>query len=809
MRLVSAMIVGLVATSPGAAADRPAIHLLAPGFEARALPIDRANVNAIALRPGGGVFVIGYDGKVDRLVDSDGDGLEDKVEPYWDRPGLISPIAGLWGPEGLYVTSHRKLSLLVDADGDGRADEERVVATGWPKVPSGSGLVDAMGLARDRDGNFYLGLGCANFMNPYLLEDGQAGYDPAGELGAVLKITPDGKRREVFAGGLRFTYALEFNRRGDLFATDQEGETWLPGGNPLDELDHIQPGRHYGWPPRHDEYLTTVYDEPPTAAFGPQHQSACGLAFNEPAEGSKRFGPASWEGDAFVAGFSRGKVWRVRLAHTPTGYVARTEVFACVDAMVSDLAFGPDGSLYLAAHSGQPDWGTGPQGAGTLYKIVERDPDAPRVAAAWAAGPFEARVAFDHPIDPASLAGLTDRPIAFGEFARAGDRFEAFSPPYKAVEAQRAAARGALRIAAARLEDDGRTLVLTTDPHPWDATYAPALDGVRAAGRADAPAFSADLDYDLKGVEATWTPDGADAPAAELPGWWPHLDPSIAQAWTAGSAGHDRLFDRLREPGRLALRTLVDLPEGDWAVRLESRSAFEATLDGQPAEVAADGGIHRAVIEIASEGQPAELVVTLPTVAGTEGPALTASLRQGDDPTWRPLPRAALVLPWAPAPPPAATAIAALPENLRGGDPVRGEAVFFGERAKCGSCHAIRSKGAAIGPDLSNLVHRDAASVYRDLAEPSATINPDYVPYTVALNDGRVLVGTIRAEGAVAIRVSDTNAIQTVVPRAEIAELRPSSTSIMPVGLVGAIGDDRLRDLMAYLMAGPAPGAAP
>ena len=53
-----------------------------------------------------------------------------------------------------------------------------------------------------------------------------------------------------------------------------------------------------------------------------------------------------------------------------------------------------------------------------------------------------------------------------------------------------------------------------------------------------------------------------------------------------------------------------------------------------------------------------------------------------------------------------------------------------------------------------NLVHRDAASVYRDVSQPDATIHPDYVPFAVALVDGRVLTGLVRSEGAGAIRVT-------------------------------------------------------
>ncbi len=55
-----------------------------------------------------------------------------------------------------------------------------------------------------------------------------------------------------------------------------------------------------------------------------------------------------------------------------------------------------------------------------------------------------------------------------------------------------------------------------------------------------------------------------------------------------------------------------------------------------------------------------------------------------------------------------------------------------------------------------------------------------------------------------AIRVTDTNAQPTVIPRGQIAQIRPSGTSIMPVGLAAMLGDPAVRDLIAYLTGGRA-----
>ena len=333
--MIAALCVALVGDINPGLADESVLRVLVPGCTVRELPVGLTNVNNLAFAPDGRLYALGYDGRVHRLVDSDGDGLEDKAELYWDRPTIQVPVGLAWSPEGLYVSSHGKVSLLRDEDGDGKADKEEISASGWPTTDVPSGGVDAMGVTRDRDGNLYFGLGTPDYSNAYRVKDGKARYDVKGERGSILKLSADRKRREVIATGIRFPYALRFNRHGDLFATDQEGETWLPGGNPLDELNHIVLGRHYGFPPRHEKYLPGVIDEPPVVGFGPQHQSTCGLVFNEAKPGWKSFGPAAWEGDALVAGFSRGKIWRVRLIRTQHGYVGAPTLFARAGMLVA------------------------------------------------------------------------------------------------------------------------------------------------------------------------------------------------------------------------------------------------------------------------------------------------------------------------------------------------------------------------------------------------------------------------------------------------------------------------------------------
>ena len=103
--------------------------------------------------------------------------------------------------------------------------------------------------------------------------------------------------------------------------------------------------------------------------------------------------------------------------------------------------------------------------------------------------------------------------------------------------------------------------------------------------------------------------------------------------------------------------------------------------------------------------------------------------------------------------------------DLAGGDPARGQTIFNGEQARCSQCHAFRGQGGKVGPDLTEIGKKGRAEIYRAIAAPSAAIEPEFTSYSVATKNGQVVVGVVRAEGADAIRVTDTNAHATLIPR--------------------------------------------
>uniref|UniRef100_A0A7C2JY32 Cytochrome c domain-containing protein n=1 Tax=Schlesneria paludicola TaxID=360056 RepID=A0A7C2JY32_9PLAN len=810
--------------------DPPAVQMFLPGFSVRRLPVELTNINNVKYRPDGTLVALAYDGKVHLLRDTDGDGLEDTSTLFWDNPngqrstiGMDLTPPGYEHGDGLFVVGKSKLALIVDTDRDGKADREIDVVGGWKESFH---QVDGLGVAFDpRDGSVYFGRGSYNFTDPLLRDkEGVAHYSLSDEGSAILRVSPDLKSREIVVTGIRFPVGLRINRHGDLFATDQEGATWVPNGNPFDELLHIQKGRHYGFPARHPKHLPNVIDEPSTFDYGPQHQSTCGLNFNEPVRpDAPVFGPVAWTGDAIVTGYSRGKLYRTQLVKTEPGYVARTQLLACLNMLTVDACVGPDGSLVVACHSGGPDWGSGPSGKGQLFQIRYSDRDHPQPAVVWPSGPRELRVEFDRPVAPELLHDvLAQTKLTAGTAVRAGDRFESLWPGYAIVQAQKLAPRYPVGVHSAQLTPDRRTLVLATDPSLDAVSYALTLPGMgRPAADAikspELPQYAAiDLDFDLTGCEATWTPaDGG----AGWTGWLPHLDLQVARAMTAGSASHDRLWEAMERPGALTLRCQLDLtdmlrpavqpgsqldyeyPPETVTVRFESAAGLHLLVKSAVGETTAVGP---AVTFTRAPRQNEPVAVELRLTHRGGMAALVPSWTTNEDGRPRPFPLRRLLVPWADTTGKAREQLADAPiPELEGGSWARGRKVFFGEQAACFKCHTIHRQGGAIGPDLSNLAHRDYASVLRDITTPSFAINPDHLTYVVVLNDGRSLTGVIHNEGD-KVRIGDLKGVVTEVAKSDIDEMHPSPISTMPEGLPKQLGPDRLRDLMTFLLR-PAP----
>ncbi len=162
-------------------------------------------------------------GMVTRLYDSDGDALPDAMSTFAE--GLTLPNGLALHQDDLYVAGGSYL-WRVSADGE--------VETLVDDLPAGSGFWTG-GIAIGGDERLYVTIGapCANC----------AHEDP--QRGVILRMNLDGGEREVFASGLRRPADLAFFR-DSLWSLDSAPLN-LPGG--LDELNRLQAGGWYGYPP--------------------------------------------------------------------------------------------------------------------------------------------------------------------------------------------------------------------------------------------------------------------------------------------------------------------------------------------------------------------------------------------------------------------------------------------------------------------------------------------------------------------------------------------------------------------------------
>ncbi len=821
--LASRAWIVLVATAglPSAACGQPADvpRLLVPGFVAESLPLDLPNVNFLRYRADGVLVAGGYDGTIWLLRDTDGDGLEDRADEYFKSPTVkavmgmdVTPPGDPRGP-GVFVAAPGRVVFLPDADADGRADREVVVASGWPapKVAAG-GVSDTLGVAIGPDGDVWFGIGTDAFTRAYLVDEhGRSEYEVRGERGTIQRVEADFSSRTTVCSGIRFPVGMAFSAAGDLFCTDQEGATWLPNGNPFDELLWIRSERHYGFPPRHPRHLPDVIDEPSVFDFRPQHQSTCGLCFNLPAAVNRDgpiFGPDWWRGDAIVCGESRGRLWRVELEKVvlpddEAGYVARAHPIACLPMLPIDAAISPRGGLVVTCHSGKPDWGSGPAGRGRLIRIRQAQSPVPQPRFAFTPTPGELRIVFDRPLDPAVVTAATPR-IEFGPSLAPGDRFESFRPGYVVVQQQLADPRTALAVRSVRVDADGRTLVITTDPHRFATSHSVtlAIEGAEV-----------DLGYGAHGVAAEWRDASGEIGWS---GWLPHVDTRLARRFTAGSPQHDRLWKLVDEAGELRLTAMVDCNS-----MLRPAVQRGATLDHEPLPDETVTLTVTGLLPLRAGGVPADLEASFDgqCTATLDGPAmprpsliraatgrgfeLTMHWHTAEDRRPRPLPLHRLWMPWAEAEPAVITpAKATFPQNLEPGSWARGWHVFFGTDGNCGTCHRLEGRGGWIGPDLSNVRQRDPLSVRQDITDPNAAINPEHVAHVVTLADGRVLSGIVRPEGE-HLLVGDIDGRVTRLRREAIETMDPARISIMPSGIPKKLGEKKMCDLLAFLAASP------
>ena len=141
--------------------------------------------------------------------------------------------------------------------------------------------------------------------------------------------------------------------------------------------------------------------------------------------------------------------------------------------------------------------------------------------------------------------------------------------------------------------------------------------------------------------------------------------------------------------------------------------------------------------------------------------------------------------------------------DLSPGDADAGRRVFFSPSGPgCYKCHMIEGRGRAIGPDLTMIGHSQTSEhVLESILQPSKEIAPLYTLWTITTKSGQRIDGMLlRRDGQETEVYVDAAGQETKVDEKNVIDRKLRSESLMPSGLVAALTDQELRDLLAFLM---------
>lgn len=202
------------------------------GFTIKPFATDLKNVRILTVAPDGTIYATRRDqGDVVMLKDADGDGTADAPPVIVaNRPGAH----GLAIHEGkLYLATVKEI-FVADIQPSGTLGPLQMIIGDLPD----SGQHPNRTIAFGPDGMLYISAGstcnACNESNP--------------QNAALLRASPDGKSRTIFATGLRNLIGFAWHpKTGELWGMDH-GIDFLGDDIQPEELNKVELGKQYGWP---------------------------------------------------------------------------------------------------------------------------------------------------------------------------------------------------------------------------------------------------------------------------------------------------------------------------------------------------------------------------------------------------------------------------------------------------------------------------------------------------------------------------------------------------------------------------------
>ncbi|MFT5121894.1 MAG: putative heme-binding domain-containing protein [Kiritimatiellia bacterium] len=659
-----------------------------------------------------------------------------------------------------------------------------------------------------------------NWKDDVLLQNYAYGHNGGGQApgGWVLKLSPDGKEREVMNMGYRNPVDFALNRDGELFVydADMEWDIGAPWYRPT-RVNHGVSGGENGWRATSKKWRVYYPDTVGSVVdIGP------GCPTGVIAGDTAKF-PTHYRDALFICDWTFATMYSIHLKPHGSSYIGEKREFVSNtkgSLPLTDVVIGPDGHMYFCVG--------GRGGQSYLYRVsyqgtastalskldttsahakarAERHaleafhghPDAKAVSVAWPYLSSEdyhlryaARIALEWQ-DPTSWAdkAYAEKDDVAAIHALLGlarcDYEGSLAPSIQRL----------LKVDFKQLDKVGQLALLRTYAVIMSRGGQPDAAQVQAMGDQLDPHFLAkddnvneELCRVLSYLQHPSVVKKTIALMQTTKATVPDFDPEVMKR--NGGYGGSILSSMESAPNILNIHYLFCLKDVQTGWTMDDRKVYLGEL--KTLLTKKGGNMFTGYIDKIRESA----IASVPEKDKMALQYLMGDVKSIDLST----------LPKAEGPAVAWTVESAL--KMLKDEPLTGRSLANGKKmfsaGLCVACHRYGPEGGGIGPDLTNLAKRsDYKSILESILEPNLVVSEQFEQHELSMKDGSTIMGRIVGDedGEYALVQSGFEPLKLKkVKKSEVASKKGSKLSMMPPALINTMNAEELKDLVAYFV---------
>jgi len=661
-----------------------------------------------------------------------------------------------------------------------------------------------------------------NWKDDYLLQNYAYGHNGNGKApgGWVLKISPDGKEREIMNMGYRNPVDFGLNRDGELFVydADMEWDIGAPWYRPT-RINHGVSGGENGWRATSKKWRKYFPDTVGSVVdIGP------GCPTGVIAGTNTKF-PTHYRDALFICDWTFATMFSIHLKPNGSSYVGEKREFISNtkgSLALTDVDIGPDGNMYFCVG--------GRGGQSSLYRVSYKGsastelskldttsehakarntrhmlegfhghPDPKALATAW---PYlnnedyhlryAARIAIEWQ-DPKTWAKK-----AYSEKNDLGAIHALLGLARSDLEGSLApSVKRLLKVDFNELDKMGKLALLRTYGIIMSRGGMPERDQVKAIGNqldTQFPAKDDNLNEELCRVLCYLQhPSVVEKTVGLMQTTKAKVPDFDAEVMKRNKGYGGRILSSMESnPNILNIHYLFCLKDVQVGWTMEHRKAYLGELKTLMTKKGGNmfTGYIQKIRESAIASVPEKDKASLQYLMG-EVKSIDLSK-----------------LPKAKGPGVAWTVDSAL--KMLNKEPLSGRSYANGHKmfsaGLCVACHRYGKEGGGIGPDLTNLAKRsDYKSILESTLQPNLVVSDQFEQHELTMKDGSLVLGRIVVDdkdeyGLVQSGLEPLKLKK--VKKSEVASKKGSKISMMPGGLINSMNADELKDLVAYFVSG-------